>query len=412
MVLNIPEVKENIGSIQYLFEDLGLKVNVERMSNEGKAELWVFSLNGKDGSYKLLHTASTNLMSTSTMNGLAKRLKEHSEKISWTDLLTYITAKTMEIVRRGEPVREIGMKPEQMKLEYTCFPILEKGQPTTIYGPGGNGKSYLAEYIGCLVQFNVCGVHGWIPSAGNVLYLDWESDYEVHTRRTWAIKKGLGIDTEATFLYRYCSQPLVHDIDQIRRLVSENNIELAIIDSQMAASSHVPGDPSVAIAQFYGALRSLRCTTLTIDHQNKEGELYGSIAKTNRSRSQFELQKSQEPDETFIELALIHRKHNEGKHLKSIGIKMNFLEDQEGNLEEVKFQDCEVANIHKLSETASTLKDRVLNHLKSGATTAEDINESLSGTSLNGIRVALTRLKKNDKVAKLDNQRWGLIYND
>ena len=410
--MNTPEVKENIGSIQYIFEDLGLKVNVERMSDEGKAELWVFSLNGSKGKYKLLHTANANLMSTSTMSGLAKRLREHSEKISWPDVLTYITAKTMEIVRRGEPIKKIGMKPEQMKLEYTCYPILEKGQPTTIYGQGGNGKSYLAEYIGCLVQFNVCGVHGWLPTAGNVLYLDWESDYEVHTRRTWAIKKGLGIDTSETFLYRYCSQPLVYDIDQIRRLVSENNIELAIIDSQMAASSHVPGDPAVAIAQFYGALRSLRCTTLTIDHQNKEGELYGSIAKTNRSRSQFELKKAQEPDETFIEVALIHRKHNEGKHLKSIGIKINFIEDNEGHLEEVKFQDCEVVNIHKLSEVASTLKDRIINHLASGATTAEDITESLPGTTINGIRVTLTRLKKSGHITRLDNQRWGLTYNE
>ena len=407
--MNTPQVTENISSIEYLFEDLGIKINVERMSDEGKAELWVFSLNG-EGDYKLLHTTSTNLMSTSTMNSVAKRLKEHSETIEWTDVLTFITAKTMEIVRRGEPVREVGLKPDKMKLEYTCFPILEKGQPTTMYGPGGNGKSYLAGYIGCLVQFNISGVNGWLPTAGNVLYLDWEADYEVHMRRTWAIKKGLGITTNETFLYRYCSQPLVYDIDQIRRIVFENKIDLAIIDSQMAASSHIPGDPSVSISQFYGALRSLRCTTLTIDHQNKEGELYGSIAKTNRARSQFELQKSQEPEDTFIQVALVHRKHNEGKHLKSIGIKINFIEDKDGGLEEVKFLDCDVAGIPQLAVSGSTLKDRILNHLSNGKATPEEIQDSLEGTTLNGIKVTLTRLKKDDKVVSLGNKEWGLLY--
>src|SRR5208283_3679689 len=121
--------------------------------------------------------------------------------------------------------------------------------------------------IATLVQFNYPGIVskecGFIPSAANVLYLDWEASFEDHQRRVWLIKKGLGISSEETFLYRFCSAPLTNDINSVQRIVSENDIGLVIIDSQMAAAGYGP-DAAQVSSQFYNAIRSLKCTTLTI----------------------------------------------------------------------------------------------------------------------------------------------------
>jgi len=336
--MNKPSIIEGIGFINYAWPELGLRVMAERITDEGYAELLFYSVNGTGES--LWHRSKVNLLATPTMNSLAKRLTENSLDIPWADVLTHITNKTVEIARRGEPMVPVGKKPETLKVTYQLAPILEKNQPATIYGPGGSAKSYLADFIAVLVQINVAGITDsksyWMPVAGNVLYLDWEASKEDHDRRVWAIKRGLGIDSDETFLYRFCSQPLVSDIHSIQSLVSNNNIDLVIIDSQMAVSGYGT-DASQVASQFYNALRSLLCTSLTLDHVSKEDWKnsdsvgpYGSVVKYNRSRSQFAIKKSQDAGENFIELSLIHRKHNEGKLLKPIGIRIKFNENSEG----------------------------------------------------------------------------------
>jgi hypothetical protein len=200
------------------------------------------------------------------------------------------------------------------------------------------------------------------------LYLDWESSALDNNRRVWAIKRGLGIDNDETILYRFCSQPLVNDIYAIKKTVVENNINIVIVDSQMAASGYGP-DASQLSSQFYNALRSLRCTTLTIDHVSKEDWKglntnsvgpYGSVVKYNRSRSQFELTKTQTAGEHFIELALTHKKHNEGMLLKPLGIRINFNNDDDGHLDNVTFNLCDLTTNPELEKKA-TYEQRAIN---------------------------------------------------
>jgi hypothetical protein len=412
--MNHPTITEGLGTINYLWEDLGLRISAERITDEGYAELKFYSVNGNEE--RLLHTTRVNLLATPTMNSLTKRLMQNSEELPWTEVLTFITGKTMEICRRGEPVVSVGKKPETLKVEYQLAPILEKNQPTTIYAPGGSAKSYLADYIATLVQLNVVGITDskscWMPVAGNILYLDWEASKEDHDRRVWAIKRGLGIDSDETFLYRFCSQPLVSDIHSIQTLVFENKIDLVIVDSQMAATGYGP-DPAQVASQFYNALRSLRCTTLTLDHVSKEDWKssdsvgpYGSVVKYNRSRSQFEIRKSQDVGEDFLELSLIHRKHNEGKLLKPIGIRIKFNENTGGQLGSVIFQSCNVADNPELSRTLP-LSFQVKNLLRQGPLTMREIVEMLE-KSEDSIKTTLSRMAKKGAIIKLPEHKWGL----
>lgn len=402
------DVKETELINGYLLEwtapyHLRARVSRLRVLSDGqvRGELEIRHLNGTEESILLVPT-QFNFSSEPTRFRYAKQLSEKlGVDIEWREVFDRLCMEVQERARAGEPVVGIGKRPEKMKHEYQLRPILEEGQPTTVYGPGGFGKSYLAAYIACLVQFGGSGLGGqWVPERGNALLLDYESSRGDHERRAWAIKQGLGMDTEDTFLYRFCSQPLVSDITSLQRLVAEHGIRLVIIDSQMAAAGYGP-DPSQVSSQYYNALRSLRCTTLTLDHVSKAewAKLtdadstgpFGSVVKFNRSRSQFEIKKSQRPGEDFMELALVHRKHNEGRLLEPIGIRIEFHNNTDGDLQKVTFTPCEISENPELAPVQA-LKDRLISLLGAGSMSVKDLAGELEkpeGT----IRAILNRHK-------------------
>ena len=412
--MNKPDVDPGTGLITYSWPELKVKVVAEGYETDGHTELSFFSGNGTD--QVLLDQNTINLLSPRTKDAQARKLEKLRADIPWDDALTWITHLTMEIARQSEPPRPVGKKPETMKVEFQLLPILERNQPTTIYSPGGYAKSYLAAYIACLVQFNCKGItylgKDWTPTPGNVLYLDWESSFRDHARRVWAVKQGLGITTEETFEYLFCHQPLIADVRNIQRLVIEKKISLVIIDSQMAASGYGP-DASQISSQFYNALRSLQCTTLSLDHVSKAewGKMldadslgpYGSVVKFNRSRSQFEIKKSQTAGEDFIELALIHRKHNEGRLLKPIGIRIEFHNNPDGELGKVTFKACDMSDNPELSKV-QTLKDRLTGILAGGSISLKELVETLDKPETT-VRATLNRHK--DTFVNLGKE-WGL----
>jgi hypothetical protein len=367
-----------------------------------------------------------NLLSTTACSTICKQLDKHLP-MDWDTVFTYVTAMTMESLREGEPVQELGKAPVSTIIEYTLTPLLEKNQPTTIYAPGGSVKSYLADYIACLVQFGAFGLGDvLIPDTScNVLYLDWEACFEDHRRRVWFIKRGLEIDTDEIFFYRFCNQSLANDIYSIQKIVDARKIGLVIVDSQGAASGSGP-DASANANQFYNALRSLRCTSLTIDHISKAawqasndgadstGPI-GPVTKFNRSRSQFEIKKSQTPGESFVEISVTHRKHNNGKLLKPFGIKVNFNDDENGHLDKVTFESCDVTDNPELAKSLS-VPERIVAILKASREpmTVKSLSERMDKDA-GQIRVRLNELKDKGVVASREVGKdtfWAMVYHD
>lgn len=411
-----PNVEENTTSIRYEWATWGLGIIADRYDDDGHADLTFYQL--KDNTILLPTRAS--LLDTRAISSITNRLERNIDDLPWTEILTFVAGKTLQIARRGEPVLPLGTKPETMKQKYRLWPIIQEEEPTTIYCPGGHGKSYLATYSACLVQFDFMGLsdsrQAWTPIQGNVLLLDWESCYRDHQRRTWAVKKGLGIKDEGTFLYQPCSQPLVKDLPNIQRLVADHDIKLLIIDSQMAASSYGP-DPAQVASQFYNALRSLRCSTLTLDHVSKEemkntadGEgigPYGSVVKYNRSRQQFELKKHQAPNQDYIDLDLIHRKFNEGKLLDHIGIRLTFIYDKDGILDQVTFTSLDIPT-HPVFGAARPLPQRLDDTLaECGPMSPKELTEVMPDKSEDVIRATLNRYKDKMFVKVPGSDKWG-----
>ncbi len=415
--INKPEITIGINRYSYWWSDIAVRVQVDRIEDEGMGEVSVYQ---ETDTRRLLTLSRVNLMSNQSCSQLSKRLEKNLPDVDWDSLITCVAYITMEEHRKGEPAVPIGKKPAVMKIEYQLYPILEMNQPTTLYSIGGSGKSYTADLIACLVQLGATGFPGspklWLPTPANVLYLDWEASFQDHERRVWAIKKGLGITTEETFLYRRCFQPLVNDLPAIQRMVSDNKIGLVIIDSQMAASGNGQ-DPAQQASQYYNALRSLHCTSLTIDHVNKSDWKgngsestgpYGSVVKYNRSRSQFELRKSQTVGSGFLELSLIHRKNNDGRLLQPMGIRINFNEDAAGDLDSVTFTNCEVAD-NPVPPCTLSVPEQILAYLKRSSGYVKDIAEAIDKTESH-VRKELTALRAKNKVVNIGDNKWGLAY--
>jgi len=362
-----------------------------------------------------------NLNSMRTRKDMAKTLREWL--INPSDLfhdkteliIEDICWRTLKDYRTGTPAVNIDEPPTNPMLEYQLYPLLVKGLPTTIYSPGDFGKSIIAQLITVLVQFNVSAL-GWLPTAGNVLYLDWEEDEEKLRRYITAIKKGLDITESQQILYRSVEHDLTEEIASVKALVIANKIDLVIIDSQMAATAEgkYGADSASVSSMYYNALRELHCTSLTLDHTTKvvmdgaeSSAPYGSVVKFNRSRSQFELKHTQEAGDDFIDLCLVHRKFNLGIKQKPIGIHADFT-NNDNVLERITFSDFDVANNAAFFKIQSRT-DRLVTALKGmGRASIKELAEAI-GEPENERIIGVTLSKDKKRFVRLQEGIYGLL---
>jgi hypothetical protein len=417
-----PVWRENVGIYNFDWDDLNLYAKMDRIFSKektliGELKLW----HKQSGNDEIIELSRLDLLSDRARNNLAMSLDKRNKSIDWLSVLKYICFITVDHYRKGEPIEFLGDEPKTMEQEFLLYPILRKNQPTTVFSDGGTGKSLLADYSAVLVFYGYPGFFiPWMglpltPDGGNVLFLDWEADKEDHQKRVWAIKKGLGIIDADRFFYRKCNQPIVDDIAEIQKIVKDNKIIFVIIDSQVAASGDTK-DPADGARRYYNALRSLNCTTLTIDHVPKGNGLndthkpYGSTFKWNLSRSQFELKKVQQPGENVMQLALYHRKNNEGLLLNPIGYQVEFVNSDNSILDKVVFTGIDVSNELASGEVAnlSYRINKLLSSTKTGQMSLDNIATFLKLDK----SVVLTCLEQHRESFEQKNNLWHTVTID
>ena len=289
--MNKPSVTEGIGFINYTWPELRLRVVAERYDDDGHAELSFFRKN--ETSETLLHTTRVNLLATPTMNSLAQRLEKNSDDIPWTEILTYITGKTLKIARRGEPVEEMWPSEEDnLTPSYLVEPILYLNHPTVIFGDYGSLKSLFALVIGYVAQLPYSDNNLGLITAKestHCLYLDYEDDPSSFRGRWGAIQRGFGIEAPMPILYRRMTNTLADSIERLQQIITDRDIKLLIVDSLGPAARGNLNDPEPAI-RYHEALRKLGITSLTLAHCSKDQltrkrTIFGSVFFTNLARS-------------------------------------------------------------------------------------------------------------------------------
>lgn len=405
--MTVPNLRVNTGIYELVWDQEQVAIRIDRLhENSGSSvtgEILVKTL--LPGTPPHLHQARLNLTSTQARRTVVKHLGERLPDPDWATIIEQACVLVLQSYREGEPVIAVSDVPDRSRPRHRLGPLLVEGHPNMIFGAGGIGKSLLAQYFAVLVstghQHN-----GLSPIPGNVLFLDYETSPEELKERVVAIEAGLGETGFSNVQYRFCVQPIANDIELIQRIVSEKEIEFVVVDSMGPACGADPSDPAAVIG-YFSALRSLRVTTLTLDHVAKNAATptpYGSVYKTNLCRSVFELRKDQEPGEDTMRLGLFHRKANFGKLIPPMGLVANFTPDT------IAFSTCPVRDIPALAEGMS-IKERIRNLLvDAGTLTVGEIAEELDKPA-DTIRKIVNRYKGNVFTRTTDgpDARWAAL---
>ena len=305
--------------------------------------------------------------------------------------------------------------------------FLPKGQPTVLYAAGGTGKSMLAiataMSIGSLFPV-IEGIKE--PSdTGGVLYLDWETDEAEVMQRMNFIANGVTQSGRSDYpleredfpvTYVRCTAPLIALQPKIAKWTEANVCKLVVVDSLIPALDGDANDSETA-RKFMGTLRSFNCSALVLSHISKEGKLFGSTFWWNLARNVWELRKEQDFGQDYSDLALIHKKSNNSRLSKPIGVRMKFnsFTNPFGKQEQaVTFNKFSVVDSSGTLAASLPVKSRVLQLLKTeGALTVKEIVQELgSSVSESSVGMALNRGKGSEFVLTTDAtgvKRWGLL---
>lgn len=399
--MSLPEFKALAGLYTLRYPDEHITIHLDRLEEHHQvtsAELTITT--DLPGVSPHLHQARLNLISTRGRKTITTYLASRLPDLDWDAMLEQACILTLRHHREGEPLIMIGSMPPSEKPRYRVEPILLENQANLIYGAGGIGKSYFAYLLALLVESGVVQL-GLTPVQGEVLYLDYETCGEEADEKVRAIKAGMNLPTDCDIHYRFCHQPLVADIAEIQRMVVGIEAGLVIVDSIGVACGGEPESAEIMLA-YFRALRSLRVTTLSIDHITKQDKsLFGSVYKYNTARSIYEVKKSQNPGEAELSIGLYHRKVNTGRLQHPQGFILKF-----GNAS-VSFNRKDIKEIPELAE-GFPLWERIKDLLFSGAMTQENIAMKLDAKP-EVIRVTLYKYK--NIFVKL-NDKWGVLIND
>ena len=340
---------------------------------------------------RCLHYQNINLMTVQGRETLVKQLDAKVDDVDWGTVVLDACYRVWQTYSHGADVQVIWgdlEDPEAVKPKYLIKPILYEGESNVLFGPGENGKSYLALLFCVLVTLPYTdNPFNLEVKSAKPLYLDYERSEFNHRERLTKICKGLGI-APISVDYRRCTIPFADDIDNLLRIVKEGGYTLVVIDSVGIACA---GDlnSSETATRFAAALHRLPVTSLLITHTSKTedgkktpiGSVYFSTAPSNI----FEVKKSQENGQDTANIALLHYKCNLGTKLGPVGFRFEFQPDRVG----VTCQD--ISGMPQLS-TTEPIRQQCKQALAQGPLTVKEI-AGIIGFKEDSIKTTLNRNK-------------------
>jgi hypothetical protein len=164
------------------------------------------------------------------------------------------------------PTIDLCDVPDTAPLPDVITGVIPARFPSSIYGAGGQLKSYLAVYM------MLCVVPG-LPFLGRpvvqspVIFVDYELDAETTARRARQIARGMGLfGVPSGFRYANASRSLLTLQDELYLAIEQHGAGWVGIDSLGLA---IVGDTQKeeGVITAMAALRGLGVATLVIDHQ-------------------------------------------------------------------------------------------------------------------------------------------------
>jgi len=403
--INKPEITYGVNSNIFEWKPLSLKVVVDRITDDGKAELYFYYSNGTGQT--LLHMGQANLLSSTMQRDFLKALSTRGLDIDWQTILTYISVNSVEHLRQGESVISLNEDFGKERPSYILPPLFVKDAPNIIYAERSSAKSLFLVMIDLALSLpwddNPIGLN--ISERNHhVLYCDWESSAQIIGWQKECLRKGIPDAPWCDIPYLHCSGSLTDNIHHIRHKVETNGIDIVIIDSLGMAVGDDLNLTKPAFA-FYSALRQLPVTPIIIGHTAKNQEtrrktVYGNAYYENEARSVWEIYKTQLPMSNELIITLFHRKPPPFATMhEPLAYKFIFNND---------VISVELANpiLDKTSTNEEPTQPEII------LATLEDAGEPLSPTQLatitkiqdSTVRTVLLRLKNSGKVKRVNEK--------
>ena len=328
-IIDPPDFQEVAGQLIYTWRKSGVCIKVDEMVRDRDgihSELDIEAI--MPGRQTLDHgPIRFNLSSTTTRNSLVKYLGGQMPELAWATMMDTVCRLAIAHFKVGPSLLNLAHY-EGFPPNWLLWPLILEDEINILFGDGGNGKSLIAMAAAVSLQTQNSLLSGMMPN-GNVktMYLDWEASPNAHASR---LKKLMHPEPILDMAYLRCSAPLHEITRQVKRHLTESGCTMVIIDSIAAACGGEPERADVAL-RLCNAVRSLDTTALLIGHQTKgnddTGKPFGSVFWTNEARSTMEIKRQQDAGMDTMNLGLYHRKINDGRLEKPMGISVSFSED-------------------------------------------------------------------------------------
>jgi hypothetical protein len=204
-----------------------------------------------------------------------------------------------------------------------------------------------------------------------VCIFDWELAGEDHRDRLERVFP----DDLPPVHYVRCDRPLTHEVDRLRRIVRDQELDYAILDSVAFACDGPPEAAEVA-ARYFQATRQLGpIGSLHVAHVSKaEGadrRPFGSAFWHNGARSTWFAKTAEAtPGSGIVTVGLYHRKANMGGLRPPVGLEIRFTEDR------TVFRRIELMDNADLAAGLS-VRQRMAHLLRGGAMSPEELAAEL-----------------------------------
>ena len=292
----------------------------------------------------LLRQAKFNLSSATTRTAWIKDLKARQEEVDWFAVIEQVCTLSLRRWRAGEPVVDLASVPPRDREIYLLPPYIVEGSVASgLFADGGTGKSLfaLAAALSVATGEPVLGVYP--ERMGPVLYLDWEWDAAAHSERLHALCRGAGIEVPVDVIfYRHEMASILEAAAEIRKIITEREVVLVIVDSLGFARGGEPESAELTIKSF-SVMRTFGVPVLYVDHVAKQAvdksHSFGSVYTRNSSRMMWRLDAG-DSSNGVTHLGLVNTKYNV-KANKTRGLLLTITEDETGRLDRVTFEDSE-----------------------------------------------------------------------
>ncbi len=367
--------------------DLGVTLDVDRIRRERHqlvGELLVrCDLPGaltRDG---VLSVADVNLSSVRARQERARylgaRAQTNNREVDWTGLLEELAQQVLEAERRGQPAVDLRTLPrpapdDALEVDGLTLP---RRHASIIFGDGGAAKSYMALFfLGRLAERGL-----------RTALFDWELAGEDHRDR---LERLFGEDMPA-IVYARCERPLVNEVDRLRRICRDEEIDFAGFDSVAFACDGPPEAAEVA-GRYFRAVRQIGVGSLHVAHISKsdgaDAKPFGSAFWHNGARATWFAKLAEAtPGGRSIQLGLFNRKANLGALRSAVGFEITFEDTK------TTFRRADLARVPDLAAKLS-IRQRMVMALRGGALSRAKLAEQIDANEETVKRTA-NRDKRN-----------------